>query len=164
MRKAFLAISLLILLSIAGCSPAAAPVFMTVAPSASPASPGATLITPQAQPTATLLPSPAKTPATRASGIHVTATLGPTCPGPQRPGQVCTRPYEGVVVVTDSHGTDVASVTTDQNGQATIDLAPGAYTVTPKIEGRFPASMPTAVTVSSGEYAEVFLELDTGIR
>ena len=164
MRKVCLVISLLVLLMAIGCSPAAVPVFVTPGPTTGPASPGATVITPQVLSTASPLASPAKTPAIRTSGIHVTATIGPTCPGPQRLGQVCTRPYEGVLVVTDSHGKDIATATTDQNGQATIDLPPGAYTLAPKIEGRYPAGMPVAATVSAGEYAEVNLELDTGIR
>ncbi len=164
MRKVFLTISLLVIFTAIGCSPAVTPVLVTPGRTASPASTGGTLITPQVLPTATPLPSPVKTPVMGTSGLHVTATVGPTCPGPQRPGQVCTRPYEGALVVTDSHGKDIATVTTDQNGQAIIDLPPGAYTIAPKIEGRYPAGMPTAATVSAGEYAEVYLELDTGIR
>ena len=45
-----------------------------------------------------------------------------------------------------------------------IDLPPGAYMVTLKIEGRFPAGTPTAVTVLSGQYVEVNVELDSGMR
>jgi hypothetical protein len=99
-----------------------------------------------------------------ASGIHLTATIGPTCPGPERPGQVCTQPYEGLFVVTNSAGTEVARATTDQNGKATIDLPPGDYTITPRVEGRFPSGAPATVTVISGQYVEASIELDSGIR
>jgi hypothetical protein len=101
---------------------------------------------------------------TGSSGIRLTATVGPTCPGPERPDQVCTQPYEGLFVVTDGSGAEVARTTTDQTGQAMIDLPPGDYTVTPKIEGRFPSGAPAVVSVSAGQYVEVQIELDSGMR
>jgi hypothetical protein len=108
--------------------------------------------------------SPAATPAAVASGIHLTAMIGPTCPGPERPGQVCTRPYQGLFVVTGNTGAEVTRATTDQGGKATIDLPPGNYVITPKVEGRVPSGAPTAVTVLSDHYVEVGIELDSGIR
>jgi hypothetical protein len=123
----------------------------------------ATPVTPQSLPVATPA-SLAPTPPTAASGIHLTATIGPTCPGPERPGEVCTQPYQGLFVVTNSSGAEVVRATTDQNGKATIDLPPGNYIVAPKVEGRLPSGMPTAVTVLPGQYVEVSVGLDTGIR
>lgn len=161
MRKIILMVGILAVLSVASCRPTG-----TVAPSVSPTSPLPTAIAPQGLPTATLeaAPNPVSTPSAPASGIRLTVTLGSTCPGPERPGQVCTKPFEGPFLVLDSNGAEVASLTTDQNGKAAIDLPPGAYTVTLKIEGRFPAGTPTAVTVLSGQYVEVNVELDSGMR
>lgn len=161
MHKIIVTASLLGVLLVAGCRPTG-----TLVPLASPTSPLPTSVAPQSLPTATLAAplSPVNTPAISASGIRLTATMGPTCPGPERPGQVCTQPFEGLFVVTDNSGAEVASITTNQNGKATIDLPPGAYTITPKIEGRFPSGAPTTVTVLSGQYVEVSVELDTGIR
>jgi len=161
MRKNILAVCVLAVLFVASCRPTLAPT-----PSANPTSPLPTSVAPQSLPTATLgvSPGPTSLPAPAASGIRLTATMGPTCPGPERPGQVCSQPYEGLFSVADGSGTEVARLTTDRDGTAAIDLPPGAYTVTPKIEGRFPAGVPTAVTVVSGQYIEVSVELDTGIR
>jgi hypothetical protein len=161
MYKIIVAASLLGVLLTAGCRPTG-----TLMPMASPTSPLPTAVAPRGLPTATLEApsSPISPPANPTSGLRLTATMGPTCPGPERPGQVCTKPYEGLFVVTDNSNAEVASATTDQNGQATIDLPPGVYTLTPKTEGRFPAGTPTTVTVLSGQYAEVNVELDTGIR
>ncbi|HSD84742.1 MAG TPA: prealbumin-like fold domain-containing protein, partial [Anaerolineae bacterium] len=119
----------------------------------------------QSPPTTTLATPlrPLNTPAAPASGIRLTAMMGPTCPGPERPGQVCTQPYTGVFVVTKADA-EVARITTDQNGKATINLPPGEYTLTPELEGRSPSGGPTTVTVLSGQYVEVSVELDTGIR
>jgi hypothetical protein len=101
---------------------------------------------------------------TGTSGILLTATIGPTCPGPERPGQVCTQPYEGLFVVSEDSGAEVARFTTNQNGQAVIDLLPGAYTITPEIKGRFPSGAPVKATVVDGQYVEVAIELDSGMR
>ena len=99
-----------------------------------------------------------------ASGVRLTATIRPTCPGPERPGQICTQPYQGLFIVTNNAGAEAARATTDQDGKATIDLPPGNYTITPKVEGRFPSGAPAAVTVLFGQYVEVSIELDSGIR
>jgi hypothetical protein len=108
---------------------------------------------------------PRPTPAI-ASGISVTATVGPTCPGPERPGQECTAPYVGEFVVTDRNGDMVAHFTTDQDGHFMLDLPPGDYQVTPKLDstGPFPPRGKVDVTVAPGQYADVAIELDTGIR
>jgi hypothetical protein len=66
--------------------------------------------------------------------------------------------------VTNNTGAEVARATTDQNGQATIDLPPGVYMIMPKVEGKFPSSAPTTVTVLAGQYVDVNIQLDSGIR
>ena len=108
-------------------------------------------------------PSPETTPVPT-SGIHLTATIGPTCPGPERPGEVCTKPYQGTFIVTDKAGAEVAHATTDQTGQATINLPPGDYVINPKVEGKLPSAAATSVTVPSGQYVKLSISLDTGIR
>ena len=165
MRKAALIVCVSAALAIAGCRPTATPVPTTPRSTTSPLRPTFTPVAPQVVPGATheALPGPART-TFAASGIHLTATVGPTCPGPERPGQVCTRPYEGLFVVTDSTGAEVARASTNQNGKATIDLPPGIYTVRPKVDGKFPSATLTTVTVLSGQYAEVSIGLDSGIR
>jgi hypothetical protein len=159
------ALAVLALLTIAGCRPTATLVPMTPGSTASPLSPLLTPFATQVVPEAThkVLPGPARTPFA-ASGIHLKATIGPTCPGPERPGQLCIQPYVGMFVVTDSTGAEVARASTDQNGTATIDLLPGDYTITPKIDGKFPSGAPTAVTVLPGQYLEISIDLDSGIR
>ncbi len=160
MQKIIMTVSLLGVLLLAGCRPSGA-----LIPSPGPtSSPLPTPVAPQTGQVPTVPPSPIGTAAVPASGFHLTATTGPTCPGPEKPGQTCTKPFEGTFVVTNNSGAEVTSITTDQEGKATVDLPPGVYTVTAKIEGRFPVSAPTTVTVLSGQYAEVSVELDTGIR
>ena len=161
MRKTFLAICLLVILVMVSCRPAGTSLPSTPVPSIQSVSPLPTPFAPQVVPEVPL--SPVSTPIA-ASGIHLTAAISPTCPGPERPGQVCTQPYQGLFVVTDDDGVEAARAATDQNGQATIDLPPGNYTITPKIEGKWPSGAPATVTVPAGQYVEVSIELDSGMR
>jgi hypothetical protein len=165
MHKTFWVVCAFAVLAVAGCSPTSTPV---PAPHRSTTSPLPPLLTPvesQIVPGATrqALPLPARTPFA-ASGIHLTATIGPVCPGPEQPGQVCTRPYEGLFVVTDNTGAEVARASTNQNGKAKIDLPAGVYAVTPKVDGKFPSGAPVAVMVPPGQYLEISIVLDSGIR
>ncbi|HTP06676.1 MAG TPA: hypothetical protein VMP08_00390, partial [Anaerolineae bacterium] len=116
MRKTFVAISLLAVWVVVGCRPTDTLMPNTPLAPTQVVSPLPTPIVPQVVPTEPL--SPVSTPIA-ASGVHLTATIGPSCPGPQRPGQVCTQPYQGLFVVTDAAGAEVARATTDQDGQAT---------------------------------------------
>ncbi len=154
------------LLVFAACRPAGAPptqLVPTVSTPAAPASSVETLVpvTPAENPAATpeLVPAPGGL-----SGAKFTAQLGPTCPGPERPGQICTKPYQGGLAVKDAKGAEVAQVQTDENGKATLNLPPGEYVVTPTVEGPFPRGAPVTFTVQAGQYTEVSVELDTGIR
>ena len=107
--------------------------------------------------------TPASSTATT-SGLRLIAKLGSTCPGPQRPGQVCAGPYAGEFIITTDMGAEVARATTDQEGRATVDLPPGRYTVTPNIQGRLPTGAPVDVTVPPGQVVDVNMELDSGMR
>ncbi len=164
MRKVFFTICVLVIF-MASCRPAATPLPITPGSSSNPMSPLPTLVAPQVAPEATreMPSSPESTPAAT-SGIHLTATIGPTCPGPQRLGQVCTKPYEGTFIVVNKAGTEVARATTDQTGRATINLPPGDYVISPRVEGKLPSAAATPVTVLSGQYVEISIGLDTGIR
>ncbi len=152
---------------LAACRPAGAPLSVptsTTAPSIStptgerPASP---------TPTSAVAPTPtsAANSQGQTSGAHFIVQMGPTCPGPERPGEVCTRPYQGELLVKDASGAEVAHVQTDEMGQATLDLTPGEYTVVPVVgDSPYPRGAEATFTVQAGQYAEVGVELDTGIR
>jgi hypothetical protein len=158
---------LLIMLMLASCKPAATPALSQ--PTAMPPSPLPTALQQQSMPETTreAPSSPVATPippVAAVAGIHIIAKIGPTCPGPERPGQVCEGPYEGEFVITTGEGTEAAHANTDKEGKATVDLPPGQYTIAPKVEGRLPSGAPVEVTVPSGQYVDVNLELDSGIR
>jgi hypothetical protein len=165
MRQILCAVCVLTVFAVVGCRPLPTPVIPGSQPES--LSPTPVPAVPQIAPTGTpILPMPksATPPRVAASGIHLMASIGPTCPGPERPGQVCTRPYAGIFVVTNSVGDEVARAITDQDGQAKIDLPPGDYVIRLQVEGLWPSGAPTAVSVPAGQYVVVKVELDSGIR
>lgn len=176
LKLIFLMGSILMVAALVSCKPAAFPAPRLPSPQPRLVSPLPALVSPlQIVPEATQeLPlSPVATPvlaatpsplAAAGSGIRLTATLGPTCPGPQRPGQVCTKPYVGLFIVQTEAGQVVTEVTTDAKGQATIDLPPGQYTLTPKTNGPMMKGAIVHVTVPSGQVVDVSADVDTGMR
>ena len=111
---------------------------------------------------------PIETP-TPPSGIQGTVLLGPTCPVESTPGAndpvPCLTPYSANLAILDSEGVRVASVTSAADGTFRLDLPPGEYVVTPSTGAdTYPIAQPVSVVVTSGQYASVEINYDTGIR
>lgn len=149
-----------------GCQSALQPLTVPASPTADPSRPPAATVT--IAPTAMPATEPVSTPrpAAEKAGLVLVATIGPTCPGPQREGQVCTAPYEGEFVVTRADGSEVARFSTGADGRVVVDLPPGSYTVSAKAgAGRpFRSGGSAEVTVVTGQYVDVAVDLDTGLR
>ena len=113
----------------------------------------------------TISPTAAATLSSR-SGIRGTVTIGPTCPGPERPGEECTRPYVATLIVTRRDGTEVGRVTSGEDGRFSIELPPGEYTIVPQKDSQslLPRAASIDVSVPANEFAEVDISFDTGIR
>lgn len=92
-------------------------------------------------------------------------TLSPTCPGPQRPGQICEQPFAGAVVqIVDSSGMVVETVKTNEKGLFEVSLDAGEYTVHIDSPGILPSCPDTAVRVPEKGSVLVDIVCDTGIR
>jgi hypothetical protein len=107
-------------------------------------------------------------PAPAATGILIGKVVaGPTCPV-QTAEQPCPpRPVPNrLVLIETPGGTIVMRVTTDQQGQFRVTLAPGTYRVLVPQDGNvFPIQRtPQQATVVAGQSMTVLVELDTGIR
>jgi hypothetical protein len=103
------------------------------------------------------------------SGIRGLVLLGPTCPVEASPGEnapePCLTPYAAELVVLDSENVKVATIMSGSDGRFTVDVAPGEYVVAPKSgTDSYPIANPVSVTVVSGQYAEIQINYDTGIR
>jgi hypothetical protein len=86
-----------------------------------------------------------------------------------QPGQGA--PTGGEVVdaqidIANASGKLASSPKTDANGRYSVNLAPGAYTVTmPSLQGAlFSHDLPATVTIVAGQTQRLDIHLDTGIR
>lgn len=76
----------------------------------------------------------------------------------------CVQPYVAKLVITDPDGVATARLSSGPDGSFEVTLPAGDYTVIPESGDPFPAAQPIDVTVVLGQYAEVQLNFDTGIR
>ena len=100
------------------------------------------------------------------TGIEGVITFGPTQGGPIRPGIPSSKPLANATfVVENEKGAEVASFTTDDQGQFRVPLTPGHYTVSK--EGKkhgIGHYGPFDVDVVAGRMTKVQWDCDTGIR
>lgn len=119
--------------------------------------------------TATFTPTPTQGTSSSADQgtLNGSVVAAPACPvaSPDRPCPPKPVPGRQVTVKTPA-GTVVATVTTDKNGQFSVNLAPGTYTVQ-MIPGSSPFPIqrdPMIVTIVAGKTVSVQIVLDSGIR
>jgi len=110
------------------------------------------------------------TPGAAAGTVEIVVVAGPVCPVEQDPPDPNCEPraVEGArILVQPGDGRDivVGEATTDADGHATLELAPGDYIVVGVgVEGLMGLPEPTTVSVETGETVIVTLAYDTGIR
>ena len=109
---------------------------------------------------------PASTqPAAGSSGIEVTALVGPACPGPVVVGKECPdQPLEVSFTVLGPGNQPVTQFQTDAQGKSRVSLPPGSYTLHPEVSGPYPRASDQPVTVSAGQYTQVTVQFDSGMR
>ena len=92
--------------------------------------------------------------------------IGPTCPVQRIDSPCPDRPYAGEVSVRTEAGNQVADVHADAAGHFRVALVSGTYQLVPisPHPGVPPFGRPQTVTVVSGQYAQVTIEYDSGIR
>jgi len=100
------------------------------------------------------------------SGITGQVLMGPIVPGPEVPGQINEAPFSSSFRVLDSDNNAVAHFNSDDNGNFTVVLSAGDYTIVPNASAPFPfpEQQTNLVIVPENEFAEVTLRYDTGIR
>lgn len=101
------------------------------------------------------------------SGIRGTVVLGPTCPVGE-PGSTdpiaCLTPYAAQLVILDAENQVAGRITSGSDGRFEIALPPGDYVITPIGGDPYPIAQPVALVVTAGEFTEVQINFDTGIR
>ena len=101
------------------------------------------------------------------SGVGGTVTSGPSCPVAKVGDTACDpRPVEGaVLLVRDSKGTVLQTVTTDASGLYRVALPPGDYTLEPQpVKGVLGTARTAKFTVTAGALTIQAIAYDTGIR
>jgi hypothetical protein len=101
------------------------------------------------------------------SGIEGQVIIGPVCPEPTREEPACqARAYQATLTVLDQHGHVITSFQTHEFGAFRISLPPGQYTLQPAgaASSPYPFTKGQTVMVTAGEFTQVRVTYDTGMR
>ena len=123
---------------------------------------------PVSSPASTTTPSPIFSPSPQAastSGIEGHILQGPMCPGPVGGNSTCPdQPYQARISILDSHNQIAIQFQSDVDGYFKLPLPPGTYTLYPESSSRYPHAADQIVVVSTGQFTQVTINFDTGIR
>lgn len=100
------------------------------------------------------------------AGITGRAMVGPMCPVVQEGTECPDQPLQVEITVLDDDGDEVATFETGEDGRFSLGLFPGRYTIDPQVPpgGPPPQAERQTVDVVDGEYTEVLVQYDSGIR
>ena len=103
-------------------------------------------------------------PAPRESGIEGQVLLGPMCPAAQ-PGQGCSdQPYPATLTVNSPNGGMIVQFQTDGQGHFRVPLVPGGYILHPESPNGIPFAADQMITVGNGQYTQITVNYDSGVR
>jgi len=99
-----------------------------------------------------------------AQGIEGVVLLGPQCPV-QTPDDPCPDlPHRAWIKVRRIGGETVTRIRSGEDGRFRVGLRPGNYLLDPESGDPFPMATEQEVKVMAGEFTEVVIAYDTGIR
>jgi hypothetical protein len=98
------------------------------------------------------------------SGIRGTVLLGPTCPVETIEHPCPDKPIVANVVVSSPQGKKVAGARSGDDGRFSVSVPPGDYVITVADLQGIPFAKPVSVSVPDGEFVEVTVSVDSGIR
>jgi len=101
------------------------------------------------------------------SGIQGQVLIGPTCPGPARaePSTQCAdKPFQATFTVLNQSKQPVTQFQTNEQGHFQIALPPGTYILQPETSSALPRAADQTVTVTKGQFTELQITFDSGIR
>ena len=100
------------------------------------------------------------------TGIQGQALIGPMCPV-VRQGQECPdQPYQATMTILTAGRKKVVTITTDAGGRFRLLLAPATYILHPQTPPHqpFPAAAEQTFTVDQGQFTQIKVIFDSGIR
>ena len=100
------------------------------------------------------------------SGIEGHVTKGPTCPGPVRIGATdCQdQPFQANITILDEKDNLITQFQTDSVGYFKLSLNPGTYIIHPESGKPLPTAADQTVVVVGGQFTQVTIPYDTGMR
>ena len=105
-------------------------------------------------------------PVAQESGVEGLVLLGPTCPAVQSGTQCPDRPFEADLTILDLDGEEVARGKSEADGIFRIPLPPGEYVLAPEqpFPDLPPFARPIEFEVKPGEYVQLDIRYDSGVR
>lgn len=99
------------------------------------------------------------------SGVHGMVTMGPSCPVERTPPDpnCADRPAAAMFSIDTPTGSHVADASSGADGKFSVALPPGTYVIHLRDSAAMPSMAPQTFVVADG-YAELSLQLDSGIR
>ena len=97
-------------------------------------------------------------------GIDGMVLIGPQCPVQSLDDPCPDLPHSASIEIRVQGGGVVTRVRSGSDGRFRVGLRPGRYTLRPESGDPFPSAQPQDVEVLAGEYADVTIHFDTGIR
>lgn len=103
--------------------------------------------------------------ASAAEGINGYVVTGPVCPVPKEGDESCDdKPVRANIIVKNKEDNVIKNIETLDDGSFSVQLSPGKYIIYNDSGGGLKGSKPEYVTVGAGNFAEVKIRIDTGIR
>jgi hypothetical protein len=103
-------------------------------------------------------------PAPRESGIEGQVLMGPMCPVVQQGPSCPDQPYQATLTVNSPNGGVMVQFQTDGQGHFRIPLEPGQYTLHPESPNGIQFAADQVIGVGVGQYTQVIVHFDSGIR
>jgi hypothetical protein len=98
------------------------------------------------------------------SGIEGQVLIGPVCPVVIQ-GQECPdQPHQASLTILKFNGRVVKRFETNPQGHFRIPLAPGEYTLRPESPNGMPYAGEQNFTVLPGQFTQIIVNFDSGIR
>ena len=103
---------------------------------------------------------------TGSSGVEGRVTQGPTCPGPVKIGttECQDQPYQANITILDENNNQITQFQTDRIGFFKIPLNPGTYILHPESGKPLPSTTDQTVVVLEGQFTQIVILYDTGMR
>jgi hypothetical protein len=103
-------------------------------------------------------------PTSTSSGIEGQALIGPMCPVMKVGVECPDQPYQAALTVNSLGGEKIVQFQTDEEGRFHITLPPGEYILHPESNSKYPFAAEQNITVSAGQFTQIIVTYDSGIR